>query len=217
MAEKMCVQCNFEGNSLQPQLKGGSLAIWPNWNNLTQEITSNSDIEGSWIGSSFTLGAVLSAPIGGRLMNMIGMRRTMVWMAAPFTLGWILILLPYPLAIEGSAALWMFYSGRFLTGGQTENIYPHKILPQWNIFLGVGGGVYTLLAPLYRELHSSVTELKIIHRASSYKLNYNHQGCDVSSRVSPRTKRYDPFCIFICIVFVFDMIQDQGGPAGFSL
>ena len=51
----------------------------------------------------------------------------MVWMAAPFTLGWILILLPYPLAIEGSAALWMFYSGRFLTGGQTENLYPHQM------------------------------------------------------------------------------------------
>ena len=32
-------------------------------------IPSNSDVEGSWIGSSFTLGAVLSAPIGGHLMR----------------------------------------------------------------------------------------------------------------------------------------------------
>ena len=28
MAEKMCVQRNFEGNSLQPQLKGRSLAMY---------------------------------------------------------------------------------------------------------------------------------------------------------------------------------------------
>ena len=50
-----------------------------------------------------------------------------------------------------------------------------------------------------------------------------NQGCDVSSRVLPRTKRTMPFFIFIWfgdtlgICFVSDTIQYQGGPAGFSL
>ena len=58
----------------------------------------------------------------------------MIWMAAPFTLGWLLILLPYSLAMEGSAALWMFYLGRFLSGRPTEKLYNIKHNIKQNTF-----------------------------------------------------------------------------------
>jgi MFS family permease len=74
------------------------------------------DDVGSWIGSLFTIGALLSSFVTGYLMSTIGRKWTMISMAVPFVIGWILLLLPDPTDMSPDAARWMFYSGRFITG-----------------------------------------------------------------------------------------------------
>ncbi|XP_075971858.1 facilitated trehalose transporter Tret1-like [Anticarsia gemmatalis] len=49
------------------------------------------DEEGSWIGSLMPLAALAGGVIGGPLVDYIGRRRTILFIAPPFFLGWILI------------------------------------------------------------------------------------------------------------------------------
>lgn len=60
------------------------------------------------------LGALLSAPVVGFLMDRIGRKHTMMLLSLPFVLGWLLIGFATNLA--------MILAGRFITGMQT---YPY--------------------------------------------------------------------------------------------
>ncbi|CAL8109444.1 unnamed protein product [Orchesella dallaii] len=63
---------------------------------------------GSWIASLALLGALFSAPVSGFLIAKIGRRRTMLFTAIPFSIGWFLIAFAPDLPV--------LYVGRFLTG-----------------------------------------------------------------------------------------------------
>ncbi len=65
-----------------------------------------------WIGAFMPLGAVVSGPITGYLLNTIGRRWTMIAYSAPLALGYIL-LTSVPLLEMGAFPL---FFGRFLTG-----------------------------------------------------------------------------------------------------
>jgi MFS family permease len=71
---------------------------------------------GSWIGSIFTLGALSSSFVAAYLMGAIGRKKTLIIMAAPFIVGWLLLLLPVPLKMNENVSKWMFLVGRYLTG-----------------------------------------------------------------------------------------------------
>ena len=73
-------------------------------------------ISGSWIGSVLNLGALASALVGGYMMNSLGPKWTMLFMAIPFSVGNLLILLPYPLKMADVPSKWLFFAGRFFVG-----------------------------------------------------------------------------------------------------
>lgn len=62
----------------------------------------------SWVGSILPLGALVSGPITGLLIDKIGRKTSMLILSAPFVLGWLLIAFAQNLA--------MLLAGRFLTG-----------------------------------------------------------------------------------------------------
>jgi MFS family permease len=66
----------------------------------------------SWITSIAILGAVFSCPITGFGMGKYGRRKVMMYLTAPFILGWIVIAL--------ARNVWEICVGRFLTGTYTE-------------------------------------------------------------------------------------------------
>ncbi|ODM94716.1 Facilitated trehalose transporter Tret1 [Orchesella cincta] len=63
---------------------------------------------GSWVASLALLGALFAAPVSGFLIAKIGRRRTMLFTAFPFSIGWFLIAFAPDLPV--------LYIGRFLTG-----------------------------------------------------------------------------------------------------
>ena len=67
-----------------------------------------SDSEADWVGSLVPLGAFLSVPIAGPMMERCGRRTTIVLACIPMFLGWACIAL--------SRAIWMMYLGRIFTG-----------------------------------------------------------------------------------------------------
>lgn len=75
-----------------------------------QEFTEE---QGSWIGSSYTLGAMVSGLVTGYMLATIGRKYTMLIMAVPFTAGWVLLALTAPLDLGQPV---YFYVGRALTG-----------------------------------------------------------------------------------------------------
>ena len=85
----------------------------------------------------------------------------MVWMAVPFSFGWVLIGLPYVLALESSVSLWLFYCGRFITGSPQKKLSFKENTLHTFIFLigiqGLGGGAYLLLAPVYSMETSQIS------------------------------------------------------------
>ncbi|TRY70088.1 hypothetical protein TCAL_05190 [Tigriopus californicus] len=100
-----------------------------NCSNRTEGCTFDQEFskeEGSWIGSTYTLGAMVSAIVTGFLLARIGRKWTMLGMAIPFILGWLLLCISVPLTLD--EAYW-FYIGRALAG--------------------FGGGSFSLAAPIY--------------------------------------------------------------------
>ena len=71
---------------------------------------------GSWIGSVLNLGALASALVGGYLVNRFGPKWTMISMVVPFSIGYLLILLPYPLNMDDVPSEVLFIVGRFFVG-----------------------------------------------------------------------------------------------------
>ena len=69
--------------------------------------------QGSWIGSTYTLGALVSGLATGVLLAQVGRKWTMLLMAVPYISGWVLLTLTGPLDLADPA--W-FYAGRILTG-----------------------------------------------------------------------------------------------------
>ena len=49
----------------------------------------------------------------------------MMSLAAPFVMGWVLLLLPVPLGMSDSSSMAMILAGRFLTGTKTRVKGPH--------------------------------------------------------------------------------------------
>ena len=62
------------------------------------------------------MGALASAFIGGYMMDKIGPKWTMLYMAIPLSMGNLLILLPYPFDIADLPSKWLFFVGRFFVG-----------------------------------------------------------------------------------------------------
>ena len=62
------------------------------------------------------MGALASAFLGGYMMNKLGPKRTMLFMAIPLTFGNLLILLPYPFEMADIPSKWLFLVGRFFVG-----------------------------------------------------------------------------------------------------
>ena len=67
-----------------------------------------SDIQASWVGALVPLGAVLSVPVAGPMMEAFGRRSTIMLASVPMFIGWVLIAL--------STSMWMMYFGRVMTG-----------------------------------------------------------------------------------------------------
>ena len=79
-------------------------------------MTNNHYTPGSWIGSVLNIGALASALAGGYMVNRLGPKCTMLFMAIPFSIGNLLILLPYPLNIADAPSKWLFFAGRLFIG-----------------------------------------------------------------------------------------------------
>jgi len=84
--------------------------------------------EASWIGSCFTIGCFIAVWLVGFLTPIIGPKWAMLCMGAPAVVGWILLLIGKPLD-DHIDPIWLFYTGRILTG--------------------MGGGAFGLAGPLY--------------------------------------------------------------------
>jgi len=67
-----------------------------------------SDRQAEWVGSLLPLGAFISVPVAGPLMESFGRRNTIVLACLPMFLGWACIAL--------SRAVWLMYLGRIMTG-----------------------------------------------------------------------------------------------------
>ncbi|OXA48919.1 facilitated trehalose transporter Tret1 [Folsomia candida] len=104
----------------------GTVLAWtspglPSLEKDSDDFKDMSDETKSWIGSILNLGALLSAPVVGFLMDRIGRKHTMMLLSLPFVLGWLLIGFATNLA--------MILAGRFITG--------------------FCGGGFSLVAPVY--------------------------------------------------------------------
>lgn len=64
--------------------------------------------EGSWIGSLLALGAILGAVPAGPMADKFGRKRTLLLLAAPFLLSWVIIIF--------ASKLWLIYVARFIIG-----------------------------------------------------------------------------------------------------
>lgn len=64
--------------------------------------------EGSWIGSLLALGAILGAVPSGPMADKFGRKRTLLLLAAPFLLSWVIIIF--------ASKLWLIYVARFIVG-----------------------------------------------------------------------------------------------------
>ena len=62
------------------------------------------------------LGALASAFIGGYMVNRQGPKWTMLFMVIPFSIGNLLILLPYPFDMADIPSKWLFFVGRVFVG-----------------------------------------------------------------------------------------------------
>ncbi|XP_071445142.1 facilitated trehalose transporter Tret1 isoform X2 [Hetaerina americana] len=82
------------------------------------EVTS---AQSSWVGSLMTLGAAAIALPIGYCMDQIGRKLTMILLAVPFVMGWVLIV--WAINVD------MLYAGRF--------------------FCGMSGGAFAVVAPVY--------------------------------------------------------------------
>ena len=66
------------------------------------------------------LGALACALVGGYMVNRLGPKWTMLFMVIPFSIGNLLILLPYPLNLADLPSKWLFIVGRFFIGTYIE-------------------------------------------------------------------------------------------------
>ncbi|XP_076749707.1 facilitated trehalose transporter Tret1 [Xylocopa sonorina] len=80
-----------------------------------------SAVEFSWISSLAAVGCAIICILIGILADIIGRKYSMLLMAVPFTIGWLLIIL--------AKSVTMFYIGRFMTG--------------------LGTGAFSVLGPIY--------------------------------------------------------------------
>lgn len=71
------------------------------WLVITQE-------QGSWISSLLALGAIAGAIPSGPMADKLGRKKTLLLLAAPFLLSWVIIIL--------AAKLWLIYLARFIVG-----------------------------------------------------------------------------------------------------
>jgi MFS family permease len=107
--------------------------------------------DGSWIGSLLNLGALPAALATGYFMSKFGRKWSMIYMSVPFTIGWIIMLLPYPLDMDCTTNKWLFYIGRLITG---KNKVQYRLICSIEIIFyifatGFAGGSFTLLGPVY--------------------------------------------------------------------
>ena len=100
---------------LLPQLRPGY--------NETDHLTSTiyqpfliTDEEGSWIAAMFSLGAIFGGFMSAFLGKTYGRRMSLIMMAIPDLLGWILV--------ASSQNIWMMLLGRFLVASQLQGILP---------------------------------------------------------------------------------------------
>ena len=71
------------------------------WLSITPE-------EGSWVGSLLALGAMLGALVSGPMADKLGRKKSLLFLAAPFLLSWVLIIFSWK--------LWLIYVARFIVG-----------------------------------------------------------------------------------------------------
>ncbi|XP_011693005.1 PREDICTED: facilitated trehalose transporter Tret1-like [Wasmannia auropunctata] len=64
--------------------------------------------EGSWVGSLLALGAILGAVPSGPMADKLGRKRTLLLLAAPFLVAWVIIVF--------ASKLWLIYLARFVIG-----------------------------------------------------------------------------------------------------
>ena len=62
------------------------------------------------------LGALVAALVSGYMVNRFGPKWTMISMVIPFSVGYLLILLPYPLNMADVPSEVLFIVGRFFIG-----------------------------------------------------------------------------------------------------
>lgn len=67
-----------------------------------------SEEEGSWVGSLLALGAMAAAVPSGPMADKLGRKKSLLLLAAPFLLSWVIIIFAYK--------LWLIYIARFIVG-----------------------------------------------------------------------------------------------------
>jgi len=83
------------------------------WDTVSDAMSSD---EASWVGGICPIGALISSFVTVWSMAVAGPKWTMMAMAVPMEVGWLILTLAGPL--EWTDA-WIFYIGRFLTGKVT--------------------------------------------------------------------------------------------------
>ena len=99
-----------------------------------------------------SLGALVSAFLGGYMMNKQGPKRTMLFMAIPLSLGNILLLLPYPLDFADIPSKWLFIVGRIFVGNEKMSYFltwSKRLSCTCLLFTGFYVGSASLVTPVY--------------------------------------------------------------------
>ncbi|KAM9392319.1 solute carrier family 2, facilitated glucose transporter member 8 [Pholidichthys leucotaenia] len=98
---------------------GYSSPVIPELTSITDPRLRLNSNQASWFGSIVTVGAAVSGLLGGRMVEKIGRKLTLMFCALPFVFGFVIII--------AAQNVWMLYMGRVLTGlasGVTSLVVP---------------------------------------------------------------------------------------------
>ena len=125
---------------VQPQLQQNSTLNWVTDRSSTWFIYMDDD-QISWVGSLINIGAMIGAVCGGFLMDRFGRAFTLMAVAVPYLVGWLLI----ALAIDPRNCFYTLFT--FIS--KTNHLFLLVMLYLGRVFGGLAAGVTCAVAPCY--------------------------------------------------------------------